>query len=170
MKKLIIILVKILVGLSMFGYVVFTRHYQDLTGVFNHDKFFRTVTLYIVVHHDDINRECTHKEIEDYHRDTLGWQNTGFAYNIYIKDGKVYQMHQLDGVGAATRSYNSNTISVCFHTADKDKLSNKICLIVTLKFLMIYYGIPKENIKGHCDLNRDTKCPDFDLNTITKWL
>lgn len=170
MRKIIFILLKIVVALAMFGYVVFTRHFQDLRGVFNHDKYFRTETLYAVIHHDDIYRQCTHREVDTYHRDTLGWENTGFAYNIYVKDGKVYLMHDLDGVGAATRSYNSKSISICFHSADRDKLSTKLCLIVTLKFLMYYYGIPKENIKGHCDLNNDTKCPDYDITQLTQWL
>lgn len=169
MRKIIFISVKIVVALAILSYCLFLWHYRDLTGVFNIDKHFRTETKYIVVHHDNINRECTLKEIEDYHRDSLGWQNTGFAYNIYIKDGKVYQMHELNGVGAATLSYNQNTIAVCVHTADKHQLSTQIALILTLRFLMSYYGISKEQIKGHCDLN-STKCPELDLENLKKWL
>lgn len=160
---------KIVAAISLVGYAVYQRQVVDLTGVFGIDKNFRTETKFIVIHHDAVDRECSLKEIEDYHRDTLGWKNTGFAYNLYIKGGRVYQVHALDAYNAATLGYNHNTIGVCIHTADKYKLTSQIALILTLRYLMYRYGLTKEDIKGHCDLNC-TKCPELDLKRLKKWL
>lgn len=169
MKRIIIFTVKFTVGVVILAYCVYCNRVVDLTGVITVDKYFRSETRYIVIHHDAIDRDCCLKEIEDFHRDTCGWKNTGFAYNLYIKDGKVYQVHNLDAVNAATLGYNHNTVGVCFHTADRDKLSNKIILILTVRFLMMKYGLNKDCVKGHCDLN-DTKCPDINLENLKKWL
>ena len=139
-----------------------------MTGVFSTDKNFRSKTSYIVIHHDDICRECSLKEIDDYHRDSCGW-SCGFAYNVYVKDGKVYQMHSLDAALAHTLGYNSQAVGVCFHTADKQDLQTQITLILTLKFLMIKYDVPKDRVVGHCDLNT-TKCPGIDLKKLKRWL
>ena len=169
MKRVIIFIVKFTAVLTIIAYCVYCNRVVDLTGVFNVDKNFRNETKFIVIHHDDIFRDCSLLEIEIYHRDTCGYEITGFAYNIYIKDGKVYIVHNLDTKGAHTKGYNSQTIGVCIHSADRDKLSTKILLILTVKFLMIKYGLSKEFVKGHCDLN-DTKCPEINLENLKKWL
>jgi hypothetical protein len=169
MKRVVVITLKISAVLALVGYAIFQRQVVDLTGVFGIDKKFRTETKYIVIHHDNIYRDCSVLEIEVYHRDTCDYKETGFAYDIYIKDGKVYLVHDLDAYNAATLGYNHNTIAVCIHSEDKTKLSSQIALILTLRYLMYRYGLNKECIKGHCDLN-NTKCPELDLNRLKKWL
>ncbi|MBQ3656825.1 MAG: N-acetylmuramoyl-L-alanine amidase [Bacteroidales bacterium] len=148
--------------------IVCYSRYRDVTGVFSTDTDFRKTTKYIIIHHDDICRETCIKEINDYHRDSCGW-SCGFAYNLYIKDGKVFQVHDLNAALAHTKGYNHQAVGVCFHTADKQDLQTQVALIITIKFLMIKYNIPKERVVGHCDLNT-TKCPGIDLNKLQRWL
>ena len=165
MKKLIIIIFTICLLIVIALYFL---SYRDLKGVFSIDKNFRSTTKYIIVHHDDIDRECTIREIDTYHRDSCGW-SCGFAYNFYVKGGKVYQVHDADARLAHTEGWNSQAVGVCIHTADKNDFKTQIVLVVTLKFLMCYYDIPKENVRGHCDFN-DTKCPEMNLKKLREWL
>jgi hypothetical protein len=160
--------IKILIAAAIAVYIVFSLTVRDLRGVFSVDTNFRKETRYIIIHHDDICRDNSIKEIEDYHRDSCGW-SCGFAYNIYIKDGKVNIMHDLNAQLAHTKGYNSSAIGVCIHTTDKKNIRNQIVLILTIKFLMLKYSIPAENVRGHCDFN-DTKCPEMNLKKLREWL
>lgn len=148
--------------------IVCYSRYRDVTGVFSTDNDFRTITNYLIIHSDEIYRETCVKEIDDYHRDTCGL-SCGFAYNIYVKDGKVYQVHKLDAALAHTIGYNHQAVGICFHAADKNDFQTQLALIITIKFLMIKYNIDKEHVKGHCDFN-NTKCPGIDLNKLKRWL
>jgi len=165
MKKLIIIIFTICLLIVIALYFL---SYRDLKGVFSIDKNFRSTTKYIIVHHDAINRDCTVDEINDFHRDSCGY-SCGFAYPLYIKGGKVYQVHDLNAKTAHTEGLNNQAVAVCVHTADKKDLKTQILLVVTIRFLMWYYDIPKENVRGHCDFN-DTKCPEMDLKKLREWL
>lgn len=160
--------IKILIVTAMVLYIVFLHTVRDLRGVFSVDTNFRKETRCIIIHHDDICRDNSIKEIEDYHRDSCGW-SCGFAYNIYIKDGKVNLIHDLDAVLAHTKGYNSRAVGVCIHTTDKKDVRNQIVLLLTIKFLMLKYSLGAENVRGHCDFN-DTKCPEIDLEKLREWL
>ena len=168
--KIAKIIFRITLFLTISGYAVFQRQVVDLTGVFQVDKYFRDTTIYLDVHHDDIERDCSILEIDDFHRYVRGYENTGFAYNVYVKGGKVYIVHHLDAKGAHTEGYNSNTIGVCFHTADRNDLATQIALILTLRYLMYRYDIPKDRVVGHRDLNSNTVCPNIDMDKLKKWL
>ena len=170
MKRVVVITLKISAVLALVGYAIFQRQVVDLRGVFSIDKNFRSTTKYLVIHHDNIWRKNSVKEIEDYHRDTCGYTQTGFAYNIYISGGRVYIIHNLDAYNAATKGYNSNTIAICIHSEDKTKLSSQIALILTIRYLMFRYDIPKDRVVGHCDLNPKTVCPEIDFKLLRKWL
>ena len=149
--------------------VLYALCFRDLKGVFFTDKNFRTETKYIVIHHDDICRDNSIKEIDDFHKEERGWE-VGFAYHYYVKDGKINQLHNPDAVLPHALACNYNAVAICIHTADKHKLLEQIELIILVKYLMFKYNITKENVKGHCEVNSCTKCPLIDMNELRKWL
>jgi len=151
-----------------FGLIVHSR-YRDVTGVFFNDLEKRTTTDFIIIHHDAICRDCSIKEIDDFHKIVRGW-DSGFAYHYYISGGKINQVHCADAVLPNAIGYNRNAVAVCFHTNDKGEIINQIELITLIKILMIKYNIPKDRVKGHCEVNECTKCPEIDLNELRKWL
>ena len=63
---------KFVIIISVFGLIVHSR-YRDVTGVFFNDLEKRTTTDFIIIHHDVICRDCSIKEIDDFHRDSCGW-------------------------------------------------------------------------------------------------
>ena len=63
---------KFVIIIGFIGLIVHSR-YRDVTGVFFNDLEKRTTTDFIIIHHDAICRDCSIKEIDDFHRDSCGW-------------------------------------------------------------------------------------------------
>ncbi len=160
---------KFVIIISVFGLIGYACLYRNLTGVFSSDTKFREKTEYIIVHHDAVCRDCSIKEIDLFHKEVRGW-DSGFAYHYYISGGKINQVHCADAVLPNAIGYNRNAVAVCLHTDDKGEIINQIELITLIKILMIKYNIPKDRVKGHCEVNSCTQCPEIDLESLRKWL
>ena len=144
--------------------------YRDLTGIFVDSETYRSATCWIVIHHDAVNRPVSVKEIQDYHKEVNGWES-GFGYNFYLKNGKIYQLHELNACTAHAKYFNCNAVSICIHSEDKHDLRTQINLIVLVNTLKLVYNIDKRNIVGHCELpNNDTQCPELNLEKFKLWI
>lgn len=124
-----------------------------------------------MIHHDGIDRPTNINEIEYQHKVINQWE-TGFGYNFYLKDGKVYQMNGIDHSTGHAYGYNHNAVSVCVHQEDKYDARTRANLYVLLWYLKIRYSIPKERIVGHGELpnQRGTLCPEMNMDSIRKLL
>lgn len=170
MAKIIRVLFKTIFLISLLPTVYFLATYRDLTGIFVDAEKYRSETKLIAVHHDGIERKVSIKEIQDYHKDSCGWES-GFGYNFYLKNGKIYQVHELNACTAHAIGFNCNAVSICLHTSDKHDFRTQLNLILLINFLKLKFDIEKQNIVGHRDLpGNDTKCPDLDMNKVRTWI
>lgn len=144
--------------------------YRDLTGIFTDSEKYRRETLYIVIHHDGVERPVSVKEVQDFHKEVRGWES-GFGYTFYLKNRKIYQLHELEACTAHAVGFNCNCVSICLHSEDKHDFRTQLNLILLVNILKAKYQIKKCNILGHCDLPfNDTKCPELDLKNLKKWI
>lgn len=142
--------------------------FVDCKGIYP-DAYNRTKTRFIIIHHDDINRSCTIKEIDDYHRYKRGWW-TGFAYHEYITNDNVYQIHNPDSYTIHAGGVNSIAVGVCLHgdfTRQKLSLKQAALLVITVWKLQWKYKISANRVLGHCEVEGScTACPAINMDIL----
>ncbi len=146
--------------------VYFFATYRDYTGIYANTCGKRTSTSTIALHHDDVPRETSVDQVQYQHYVENKWES-GFAYHIYLMDGHIYQMHQLDDATIHAYGAKYNSVAVCVHEPDKYKPRTRANLFLTLLFLKLYYGLEAASIKGHGELPGNlTTCPDMDMDSV----
>lgn len=164
--KLLAIALLILAGLV----ALYIRSvYVDLVGILTHnDTIQRQSTEWIVIHHDDIPRDCDLFEIQANHLER--WHDW-FPYTIYCKGGKIYQTRGLDIKTSHAIGRNSNGIGVCIHTPDKQNIIDQINLLLVVWYLQIHYDIPSNRVVGHGEVEgNNTDCPQMDMEKFRSYL
>ena len=171
MAKVIRVLLKVVCITAAAATIATLATYRDLTGIFLDAETYRDTTLYIIIHHDGADKPISIKAIQDYHKDVNGWES-GFGYNFYLKNGKIYQLHEVNACTANALGYNCNAVSICIHTPDKHDTRTQLNLILLVNALAIKYDIKKDHIVGHGELpnQRNTRCPELNLEKLRKWI
>jgi N-acetyl-anhydromuramyl-L-alanine amidase AmpD len=129
--------------------------------------YMRNIDL-IVVHCSATpeGRDVSTEEIRQWHLDR-GWSDIGYHFVIEL-DGAVYDGRSVELAGAHAKSYNQNSIGVCYVGGTDDDLEakdtrteeQKEALIELLTKLKADY--PGCEIIGHKDIS-DKECPSFDV-------
>lgn len=130
----------------------------------------RDVNLLIIHCSDsDIPAHDNIETIRKWHVDENGWDDIGYHYFI-DKRGNVHHGRSEDKPGAHTRGHNSRSIGICLSgrngfMGDQFQALELLCLELTQK-----YEIEKKDILGHCDLDKNKTCPNFDLKKlVSSW-
>lgn len=150
------------------GCLLWIVPYKDVSVVFGESRQ-RAETKYIIVHHDCIDHETTIADIDEYHRNHNQW-GSGFAYNFYLKDSKVYQVKPTDAPTANAQGHNYDAVSICVHgNFDKEEvtMTQQFELYLLIQYLRIRY--PDAELKAHCDINETSCCGDNLIKLIRKW-
>lgn len=171
MAKIVRVLLKVVLIISIIETIWALATYRDLTGIFVDAETYRDTTAYIIIHHDGADKPVSVKAVQDYHKNVKGWES-GFGYNFYLKNGKIYQLHEVNACTANALGYNCNAVSICIHTPDKHDTRTQLNLIILVNALKLKYQIPTGNVVGHCDLPNqgNTQCPLMDINKLRKWI
>jgi len=124
----------------------------------------RTVTDYIVVHHDAIEHSIIGglapiQLIAEYHKLKYGT----FAYHYYITSaGKVYRMHDEREATPHALSYNFNSVSVCLSgnfEIEQPTNAQLDAYNMLMQYLRMRY--PNARLIGHKETGNETTCPGF---------
>lgn len=158
---------KIILLVLFFLVAYFCATYRDYTEIYNNKSEKRDTTIYLVVHHDGVDRETSVDEVQLQHSGANKWES-GFAYHFYLLDGKIIQMHKLSDATGHAFGYNRNSIAVCVHETDKYKVRTRINLWVVILVLKTYYKLSYVDIVGHGELPNQggTICPDMDMDSL----
>lgn len=129
----------------------------------------RKVNLLIIHCSDsDIGAHDNIETIKEWHKER-GFNDIGYHYLIK-KDGSVCTGRSEDTPGAHTRGHNSRSIGVCL-SGRREFTREQFGSLERLAFdLCKKYGLEKSDILGHCDLNKNKTCPNFDLHKeLASW-
>ena len=127
---------------------------------------------YIIVHHTQRKKDFP-AYIRLRHVHLRGWEHIGYHYIIgrgrpFTRAGRVYACRPESHVGAHALGYNRNSIGVCLiGDMDKQRPTHKqiVSLVAFLKEKMSQYGIPAQNVLGHCEIPGVSKsCPGRNVN------
>ena len=88
MAKVVRVLLKVVLIISIIETIWALATYRDLTGIFVDAETYRDTTAYIIIHHDAADKPVSVKAVQDYHKNVKGWES-GFGYNFYLKNGKT---------------------------------------------------------------------------------
>ncbi len=145
----------------------------------------------LIVHCSDSEWGDTN-EIRKWHK-AKGWRDIG--YHIVILNGRIlpdFALQPLDGsmdigrpfdgdsviedneIGAHTLGYNDHSLGIC-GIAKKEWTPSQIkSLLALIKALQEHFGIPIQNVLGHCETDsgrREGKtCPNLDMGNIRNLL
>lgn len=106
--------------------------------------------------------------IREWHRER-GFSDIGYAYFI-TKDGTVHPGRSEEQVGAHVRGHNATSIGICLSgrkefTEKQFEAFKKLCFELTRK-----YGLEKQDIIAHSQLDKNKTCPNFDLHAlVSSW-
>jgi N-acetylmuramoyl-L-alanine amidase len=112
-------------------------------------------------------RGTTAKDIDRWHREPpRGWSKIGYHF-IILEDGTIEKGRELNEKGAHALGYN-HFIGICLIGIDKftmeqyESLTNLLVKLVNDKEIVV------DNILGHCDVNDNKTCPNFDISLIAQ--
>ena len=116
---------------------------------------------YIVVHCSDSpqGRGDTAATIHSWHLEN-DWSGIGY-HRVILENGTVENGRPLYWKGAHARPYNSKSIGICligegvFTFEQYDALRKLI--------LRMLERSPQAKVVGHCDLDKNKTCPNFDV-------
>ena len=116
---------------------------------------------YIVVHCSDSpqGRGDTASTIHAWHL-ANGWDGIGY-HRVILEDGKVENGRPLYWVGSHAYGYNSKSIGICLigegvYTSDQWGALRKL-------IFKLLERSPAAKVVGHCDLDKNKTCPNFDV-------
>lgn len=114
-------------------------------------------------------RNDTVADIRRMHVQVNGWKDVGYHYIIHL-DGTIHKGRDESVVGAHTKSYNANSIGVCYiggvdkqmKPKDTRTPEQKKALLKILRELK--YRYPDATIHGHREF-ANKACPSFDAKS-----
>ncbi len=93
-----------------------------------------------------------------------GLSSIGYHYVVYTR-GFVETGRHVDEIGAHVEGYNATSIGICLIGRDKFTPEQWNALDRLVDSLREIY--PQAKVVGHCQLNADKTCPNFD---VVDWL
>jgi len=108
------------------------------------------------------NAETIHK----WHLES-GYDGIGYHY-VILENGLVENGRPEFWKGAHAYGYNNDSIGICLigeHTFDEAQYRS--LSILTLK-LMQKYNLSLNDVIGHCELNPNKTCPNFDIDEFKR--
>lgn len=133
----------------------------------------RQKTEFIAIHHTAGSDNGKISDIARIHMKKNKWNSIGYHYFIDV-DGTVTQLRDDREVAPHSFHYNYNSVAIVMngnfsqHPVGSAQYTS---LVLLVRELMAKYGLNKDAVKRHCDLNpNDTECPGkfFNLQQFKK--
>lgn len=133
----------------------------------------RPKTEFIVIHHTAGSDNGKISDIARIHMKKNKWNSIGYHYFIDV-DGTVTQLRDDRECAPHSYHYNNNSVAIVLngnfsnHPVGSAQYTS---LVLLVRELMAKYGLGKDAVKRHCDLNgNSTECPGtyFNLKTFKK--
>lgn len=116
----------------------------------------------IVIHcSDSPHRGDTAEDIHLWHKQR-GWDGIGYHY-VIDEYGTLETGRPEYWVPAHARGHNENSLAICLIGVDRFTDEQFTTLNKLLKSLMFKYKIRLKNVVGHCDLDSNKTCPNFNV-------
>ena len=116
----------------------------------------------IIIHHSDSPqyRGDDAETIHEWHKQR-GFDGIGY-HAVILEDGTIENGRPDYWTGAHANGHNARTLGVCLIGIDSFTLPQFDSLSIYIERKRAEYGIPAENVIGHCDVS-DKLCPGFDV-------
>lgn len=133
----------------------------------------RPKTEFIVIHHTAGSDNGKISDIAKIHLKQNKWNSIGYHYFIDV-DGTVTQLRDDRECAPHSYHYNNNSVAIVLngnfsnHPVGSAQYTS---LVLLVRELMAKYGLGKDAVKRHCDLNgNSTECPGkyFNLQQFKK--
>lgn len=123
----------------------------------------------IIIHCSDSpnDRAVTAKEIHQWHKER-GFDGIGYHY-VIRRDGGLEHGRPEYWTGAHAKGYN-DCIGICLVGRDEFTDAQWKTLKMLLLNLSLEHGFKAEDIKGHCEVNPNKTCPNFDVRKFVEGL
>ncbi len=131
----------------------------------------------IIVHCTDSNYGDI-KTIDRWHKER-GFDGIGYHFLIYNtlpdyssyknrkpvpeNDGLIMEGRDLQKIGAHCRGHNFDSIGVALVGVNTFSKAQIFSLVNLVKLLMKQFGVGKNNVLGHYELNPAKSCPNIDM-------
>lgn len=133
----------------------------------------RTSTNNIIVHCSATrpDQDIGIKTIRLWHMRDNGWFDVGYHF-VIKRSGELEIGRPVDVVGAHTKGFNSDSVSICLIGGINNKgkadanftIEQLNCLKDLIGELKDMY--PDAQVKGHRDFNNGKECPSFDVQAL----
>lgn len=108
--------------------------------------------------HDDVS------VIDHWHKER-GWEMVGYTFFIRAVNGEVQLGRPIQYAPASVKGHNKRAIAICLSGNFAFTGKQLISLYRLLEFLIQKYGINPDKIYRHCDLDKSSVCPGFELSS-----
>jgi hypothetical protein len=85
-------------------------------------------------------------------------------------DGQIIRGRPLSKIGSHTKSYNSNSIGICYIGISPTPAQNNAMLYLCTDLIKTYPLLTVNDIHGHNEFNDKKTCPNFYMPTFRKAL
>lgn len=138
---------------------------------------------YLIIHCSD-SAWGSAPVIRSWHR-ARGWEDIGYHFvinngrpdqklQIISMDGSIEAGRSVDVAGSHCLGYNDKSLGICLVGKTEFTLSQMDTLKELCQELCMKFGIPAENVIGHCETDSGKEqgktCPNFDVGRIRAWL
>lgn len=109
------------------------------------------------------------EEIRRWHVEDNGWSDIGYHY-VIPRDGRLQLGRSFNRAGAHVRGHNASSVGICLIGGMREDgsgpefnytLLQMRQLLILLKNLQIEFDV--RSIVGHCDLDPNKSCPNFNV-------
>lgn len=122
--------------------------------------------------------------IKHWHVDDNGWSDIGY-HEVVLRNGVSELGRDLDGdgssedeTGAHAYGHNKNTYAICLVGGINEKgrpdanftAAQYRYLAVRIHCLLVKYGLTKDDVVGHRDMDSGKACPSFDARAFAEYL
>lgn len=120
----------------------------------------------IVIHCSDTptGRDVRAHEIHAWHVGQ-GWDAIGYHAVVELS-GKVEQGRPWYVVGAHARGHNTNSLGICIVGRGEYSSAQVSSLKVKVRMWMREFGIDKDSVVGHYELDSGKSCPMIDMDAF----
>lgn len=120
----------------------------------------------IVVHCSDSqdSLDIGKAEINQWHIER-GWSMIGYHF-VVRRNGRIEIGRPIDMVGAHVKGNNKRTIGICWIGRNNITPKQYWALVELCTHLMKEFGLPFDDIMGHCEFDDLKTCPNIDMKRL----
>lgn len=124
----------------------------------------RSIRLVLIHCTDSDSPHYDLEAIRDDHK-SRGWSDIGYHYLIDQK-GSIHLGRDESVQGAHVKGFNKSSIGIALMGKKTFSIIQFQSLLKLCIYLQTRYKLEAEDFLGHCELDENKTCPNFNVNTI----